>query len=44
MHSYQSLQKNLEEKDNFILTLSHDIRNPLTSLLGNLDIAYEEAT
>jgi len=37
------LQRNLEERESFILSFSHEIRNPLNSVLGNVELAYEEA-
>ena len=41
--SNQELQEALEEKENFILRFSHEIRNPLNSLLGNIELCYEQA-
>jgi len=42
----KSLKKRLEEvskcQEKFILTFSHETRNPLNSMMGNLDLAYEE--
>ena len=37
------LQAALQEKENFILRFSHEIRNPLNSLLGNVELCYEKA-
>ena len=37
------LQDALQEKENFILRFSHEIRNPLNSLLGNVELCYEKA-
>lgn len=39
-----SLRKAIKEKDNFILRFSHEIRNPLNSLLGNIDMLSELIT
>ena len=35
------LKANLSEKENFILKFSHEIRNPLNSLLGNIEVLIE---
>ena len=37
----KQLQEALEEKENFVLRFSHEIRNPLNSLLGNVELCYE---
>ena len=37
----QDLKQALAEKESLILRFSHEIRNPLNSLLGNVDLAYE---
>ena len=37
----QELKHALQEKDNFTLRFSHEIRNPLNSLLGNVELCYE---
>ena len=37
------LQDNLEMKDVFIYTFSHELKNALNGLLGNLSLAYEAA-
>ena len=37
------LQEALEEKENFLLRFSHEIRNPLNSLLGNVELCCEYA-
>ena len=37
----EDLKLALEEKENFILRFSHEIRNPLNSLLGNIDLLSE---
>ena len=37
------LQSNLEMKDVFIYTFSHELKNALNGLLGNLTLAYELA-
>ena len=39
----KELQDALQEKENFILRFSHEIRNPLNSLLGNVDLCEEFA-
>mgnify|MGYP003879184351 FL=1 len=39
----KELQVALQEKENFILRFSHEIRNPLNSLLGNVDLCQEFA-
>ena len=39
----KELQDALQEKENFILRFSHEIRNPLNSLLGNVDLCQEFA-
>lgn len=39
----KELQEALSEKENFILRFSHEIRNPLNSLLGNVDLCQEYA-
>ena len=41
--SNKELQEALQEKENFILRFSHEIRNPLNSLLGNVELCYENA-
>lgn len=35
------LQLALQEKEDFVLRFSHEIRNPLNSLLGNVELCYE---
>ena len=37
----EELTANLCEKENFILKFSHEIRNPLNSLLGNIELLQE---
>ena len=37
------LQSNLEMKDIFIYTFSHELKNALNGLLGNLTLAYDSA-
>ena len=37
----QDLKQAIIEKDSLLLRFSHEIRNPLNSLLGNIDLAYE---
>ena len=37
------LQNNLEVKDIFIYTFSHELKNALNGLLGNLTLAYDSA-
>mgnify|MGYP003877941835 CR=1 FL=1 len=37
------LQNNLEMKDVFIYTFSHELKNALNGLLGNLTLAYDSA-
>ena len=37
------LQNNLEMKDIFIYTFSHELKNALNGLLGNLHLAYDSA-
>ena len=37
------LQSNLEMKDVFIYTFSHELKNALNGLLGNLTLAYDSA-
>ena len=39
----KELEEALQEKENFILRFSHEIRNPLNSLLGNVELCYELA-
>ena len=41
-NSNKELQDALQEKENFILRFSHEIRNPLNSLLGNVELCYEQ--
>jgi len=36
-------QETLNVRENFILSLSHEIRNPLNSILGNIELAYDDA-
>ena len=43
-NSNKDLQDALDEKENFILRFSHEIRNPLNCLLGNIELCYEQAT
>ena len=40
----KSVKNAKEDKENFILRFSHEIRNPLNSLLGNIDILTETST
>ncbi len=40
----ESLQNSLKERELFILSLSHEVRNPLNVVLGNIELCYEEAT
>lgn len=40
----KSIQDALAERENFILRFSHEIRNPLNSLLGNVEICHESVT
>ena len=42
--SNKSLQDSLTERENFILRFSHEIRNPLNCLLGNVEICCESVT
>lgn len=42
--SNEDLTTALGEKENFILRFSHEIRNPLNSLLGNVDLLTETVT
>ena len=42
--SNKSLQDSLAERENFILRFSHEIRNPLNCLLGNVEICCESVT
>lgn len=37
----QELNELIKQKETFILRFSHEIRNPLNSLLGNIDLAKE---
>jgi Signal transduction histidine kinase len=39
-----SLQESLRERENFILSLSHDVRNLLNIIIGNTELAFEDAT
>ena len=39
----KELKDALQEKENFILRFSHEIRNPLNSLLGNIELCYVSA-
>ena len=39
--SNEELQGALQEKEDFILRFSHEIRNPLNSLLGNVELCYD---
>ena len=39
----KELQEALQAKENFILRFSHEIRNPLNSLLGNVELCQESA-
>jgi len=41
--SNSELKAALEERESFILSFSHEVRNPLNSVLGNVELAYEEA-
>jgi len=38
-----SLENSLKERENFILSLSHEVRNLLNIIIGNTDLAYEDA-
>ena len=40
----KTLEKTLAEKESFILRFSHEIRNPLNSLLGNVELCHESNT
>ena len=40
----KELQEALQEKENFILRFSHEIRNPLNSLLGSVELCYEQTS
>ena len=40
--SNKEIKEALQEKENFILRFSHEIRNPLNSLLGNVELCYEQ--
>ena len=40
----KTLQETLAEKESFILRFSHEIRNPLNSLLGNVELCHESTT
>ena len=40
----KNLQETLAEKESFILRFSHEIRNLLNSLLGNVELCQESAT
>lgn len=42
--SNEDLKAALSEKENFILRFSHEIRNPLNSLLGNIELVTEICT
>ena len=37
----KELEAALQERENFLLRFSHEIRNPLNSLLGNIELCYE---
>jgi signal transduction histidine kinase/FixJ family two-component response regulator len=37
-----ALQSELKRKDQILASVSHELRNPINSLLGNLDLAYDE--
>ena len=39
----KELQQSLDDKDNFILLFSHETRNPLNILIGNLTLLLDEA-
>ena len=39
----KTLQETLAEKESFILRFSHEIRNPLNSLLGNVELCHESS-
>jgi len=39
----ENLKKSLKERELFILSLSHEVRNPLNVVLGNIELCYEEA-
>jgi len=38
----QNLQASIKQRETIILSLSHEIRNPLNIVLGNIDLCYEE--
>ena len=38
------LKRTIQEKEDFILSFSHELRNPLNGLLGNLEIAMHKKT
>jgi len=40
----QSNKEDLNQKELFILSLSHEVRNPLNSILGNIELALDEAS
>ena len=39
--SHQKLEFSLSERENFILRFSHEIRNPLNCVLGNLELSLD---
>jgi PAS domain S-box-containing protein len=42
MHDVTSFKQLAGLKDEFVATVSHDLRSPLNSILGNIEIAQEE--
>jgi len=38
-----SLQQSLKEREHFILSLSHEVRNLLNIIIGNTELAFEDA-
>jgi signal transduction histidine kinase/response regulator RpfG family c-di-GMP phosphodiesterase len=40
----ESLKDSLKQRELFILSLSHEVRNPLNVVLGNVELCYEEAS
>ena len=39
----ENLKQSLKDREMFILSLSHEVRNPLNVVLGNIELCYEEA-
>jgi PAS domain S-box-containing protein len=42
MHDVTHFRELARMKDDFVATVSHDLRTPLTAILGNIEIAQEE--